>query len=174
MVACVGWEGRSARVVTAPANRRRRAARAPADVRGVLVSVASAAVFTASFLPWYAISSVGTRPTDIGGQVFSIVSATFGGWRLAIPFVAAMTVACGILEALLRADTPGAMLSFITVRVLVLVQIGLVVATLLIRTPTGVPGALHVVASARWPAWGSLGCAVVALGGSFATAPGKT
>ncbi len=152
---------------------RRRLDRAPLDVRGLLVSTASALLLAACFLPWYLLTSVDSA-TGIGGQTVSILDAPFGGWRMAIPLVAAVAVVCGIFDAFLRADAPGAMTSFIALRALVLGELGLVAVALVSRTPHGVAGALGVAASLRWPAWAALGCVVVAVGGSFAAAPGKT
>ena len=77
---------------------RRRLDRAPLDVRGLLVSTASALLLAACFLPWYLLTSVDSA-TGIGGQTVSILDAPFGGWRMAIPLVAAVAVVCGILDA---------------------------------------------------------------------------
>lgn len=139
----------------------------------MLVSAASALLLGACFLPWYVLTAAGS-PTALGDPLVSILDAPFGGWRMAIPLVAAVAVVCGIFDALLRADAPGAMASFIALRALVLAELALVVLALVSRTPNGAAGALGVATSLHWPAWGALGCAIVAVGGSFAAAPGKT
>ena len=173
--AAVAARGRSPErlSISVPPSARRHLDRAPLDVRGLLVSTASALLFAACFLPWYLLTSVDSA-TGSGGQTVSILDAPFGGWRMAIPLVAAVAVVCGILDAFLRADAPGAMASFIALRALVLGELGLVAVALASRTPLGVAGALGVAASLRWPAWAALGCAIVAVGGSFAAAPRKT
>jgi len=109
-------------------------------------------------------------------QTLTIFDAGYGGWRIAIPFVALAALVCGIVDALLRGGDRGALLSFVLLRVLVLVQIGLVVAAIVAKTPHGALAnpVVDALVSVRWPAWGALAASVVAVGGSLAAAPAKT
>ncbi len=143
------------------------------DSRAVFVSLASAVVLVATFLPWYDV----TPPASPSGRALSaltgpltILDHGFGGWRFAIPVVALAAVVIGVADALIRAGQRGALLSFVALRMLVLAQLGLVIAAIVARTPYGLGtgSGLTFIVTVRWPVWGALAATVVAAGGSLA------
>ena len=156
----------------APTPPTRRTLRGPVDSRGVFVSLASAVVLGATFLPWYEV----TPPSTLSGRAISaltgpltILDHGFGGWRYAIPIVALLAIVVGVADALIRAGQRGALLSFVVLRIIVLAQLGLVIAAIVARTPDGLGHGMTFVVGVRWPVWGALAAAVVAAGGSLAS-----
>jgi hypothetical protein len=171
-----GWAGDGYEDLSAArrsGQRSEHALRAPVDARGVFVSLASAVVLVATFLPWYTVTpqhgAAGRVLASLTGQL-TILDHGFGGWRFAIPAIALVAVAAGIVDALIRAGQRFALLSFVVVRVLVLAQLGLVIGAMVDRTPKGldVGSTVRLFVDVRWPVWGALAAAVVALGGSLA------
>jgi hypothetical protein len=153
-----------------PVPRSRHKLHVPVDSRGVFVSLASAVVVVATFLPWYAVLPPNPQaPTSIGE--LTLFDTGFGSWRWALPAAALLAVVVGVADALARPTRRGALAVFVALRVIVLVELALVIAAIAARTPHGVGLAAELPATVRWPAWGSLAAAVVGFGASLAAAP---
>jgi len=163
---------------------RRRASgprRAHFDVRAAFVTGFSLVVLGASMLPWYQIRVIG--PGDVGGALnkgftYLLYSSTYGGWRVLVPVVAAITVILGLVNMFFRSGDRGAVALFMALRVAALVELGLVIATLVTRTPPHslsipVSTAVETVVELTVWAWIGLIAAIVAAFSSLSSS-GRT
>ena len=141
------------------------------DARGAFVALGSAAVLVASFLPWLALTPLAGATAGAAPLLATILDPGYGGWRGFLPVAAAVGVVVGVVDAMMRSTDRGALFVFLVVRLQAVAQLGLVVATLAAKMPgPGAPVQGAVAVSLRWPAWGALAAAVVALGASAASA----
>jgi len=156
----------------------RQAVRSRFDPRGLFSCVASLVVLVASLLPWYVLRVIGTAGVTANplNEVFhfTLTSNAFGGWRVFIPIVAGATAVVGLTSSILRSGDPGAVAVSMTLRVLTLLELGLVVAALVMRTPThplhlNLPLSVETVIEVGAGAWVALAGAVLAAGGAMAS-----
>ena len=142
---------------TTPLSRR-----AVSDVRGMFVAGASAFVLLASLLAWHPSSDrlTGSRLTW----------SNYGYWSLhdILPAAAFVAVVLGVVNALLKAGDRGAMGVFVTLRLVLVIQLGAVIASIIASASSfGAAGEANF--AVLWPAWLALAGCVVALLSSLAT-----
>jgi hypothetical protein len=126
-------------------------------------------------LPYYRVGSGAAGGAGAAGShAYTVVASAFGSWRAAIPAVAALTVAIGAANSVLRVGSRGAVSVFVALRLLAFVQLGLWILAAVDRHAYGVAfqahGALGVPAvTVTWVAWAGIAAAAAALAGSFAS-----
>jgi len=133
------------------------------------VSLASAVVMVATFLPWYSVLPPSPQAATSLGEL-TIFDMGFGGWRWAVPGLAALGLIAGVIDAAVRPAHRGAVTAFVVLRLLVVAELAVVVLAIAFRTPHGVGAASDLAATIRWPAWGALAAAVVGSGAAVAAA----
>lgn len=162
------WSGQGTAISGKPRSRGRIPVglRRPVDPRGAFVAVLCLLLLMACFLPYYRVGVQGST-TDVGSHTFTVMAGVFGAWRVAIPSIAALSVVFGIVNSILRAGSRGAVGTFVVMRMLVLVDIGLWVVAAVYHHDQGPLASLAT--SVTWVAWAAMVVAVIALLGSLAS-----
>ena len=128
----------------------------------------------ACLLPYYRVIPAGSA--GLASPVhYQVVAGAFGSWRAVLPAVAGAGVVIGVANWLMRATTRGAVLVFVTLRLLTLAQLGLWVLVAIDRMTTrGLKADIHGTlispsVTVTWVAWAAIAVAVAAMAGSFAS-----
>jgi hypothetical protein len=148
--------------------------RRPVDPRGAFVAALSVLLLVACLLPYYRVIPAGSA--GLASPVhYQVVAGAFGAWRAVLPAVAGAGVVIGVANWLMRATTRGAVLVFVTLRLLTLAQLGLWVLVAIDRMTTrGLKAEIHGTlvspsVTVTWVAWAAIAVAVAAMAGSFAS-----
>lgn len=148
-------------------SRRSQRFRRAADPRGAFVAVLSLVLLGACFVPYYTLTpGLG----DSVRQTTTVIDHAFGGWRLVIPAVSALTALIGIVNWVLKVGQRGALSVFVVLRIAVLLQLGVWVLPIFFHRYAGpVVGAGAPVVSVGWVAYSAATVAFVAVAGSSAS-----
>jgi len=173
----VGWSNTSAFGL-----RGRRALsmpRAHFDTRAVFVFACSLLVLVMCFVAWFELRVIGTTastPPAALNQTFSytVLSSPYGGWRILLPIVAGLAAVLALVNMFFRSGDRGAVAGFSALRLVALIELGLVIAVLVTRggfNPHNIQGVgtTEFVVELTAAAWIALGAAAVGAFGSLAS-----
>jgi hypothetical protein len=130
----------------------------------VFVAAVGLVLVAACFMPYYTVSGAAAGVST----THTVLDHTLGTWRLSILAVAALTVAVGVANSILRVGQPGAVGVFFLLRFAVLVQLGLWVAVIFLHHFSGA-STTGTTVTVGWVAYSAAAVALVGLAGSLAS-----